>query len=69
MQPEWPGLEELKRRGLIRVTLGSWHTRAVFGFMTKVLTQLRQEADFSLLKQFAISTAALDKAVNGARHQ
>jgi 2-methylisocitrate lyase-like PEP mutase family enzyme len=67
MQPDWPPLAELRRLGVIRLTLGSWHTRAVVGFMQKVLQDLRNEERLDLLRQFAIPTPKVDALIGAAR--
>lgn len=66
MQPDWPGLPELRSRGLRRLSLGSWHTRALFGFMSDVVRGVADN-DFSRLREFAVPTPAVDKAILAAR--
>lgn len=67
MQPEWPAMSELRRLGLKRLSLGSWHLRAVFGFMTRAMANLNQDEDFSLLREYALPTPVLDKVTKAAR--
>lgn len=68
MQPEWPGLPDLKRRGLKRLSLGSWHNRALFGFMSKAVMGVAND-DFSLLREHAIPTPAVDRILKDARRE
>lgn len=67
MQPEWPGLPELRQLGLKRLSLGSWHLRSVFGFMGEVLARLRDRGDFDLLREYSKPTRLIDQAVEAAR--
>jgi 2-methylisocitrate lyase-like PEP mutase family enzyme len=67
MQPDWPSLAELRRRGVIRLSLGSWHARAVYGFMQTALERLREEENLDLLREYAKPTAQVDKAIYAAR--
>ena len=67
VQPNWPPLEELRRLGVRRLSLGSWHLRAVVGFMRAVLTKLRDEENLDLLRQYAIPTGDVDAVIGAAR--
>jgi len=68
MQPEWPAMSELRRLGLKRLSLGSWHLRAVFGFMSQAMSNLHDNEDFALLREYAVPTPKLDKTTKAARH-
>lgn len=68
MQPEWPAMAELRRLGLKRLSLGSWHLRAVFGFMTKAMANLHDDEDFSMLREYALPTPELDRVTKAARY-
>lgn len=68
MQPDWPAIPELRRLGLKRLSLGSWHLRAVFGFMTQAMESLHRDEDFTLLRQYARPTPAIDKVIEAARY-
>lgn len=69
MQSNWPSLETLRQRGLTRLSLGSWHARAVFGYMTAAMERLRDGEDLDLLRQYAAPTKEIDKRIYAARHR